>query len=94
VPWADDGSISFLVDIAATRAAVEAADLEISRWDDVTQRSLDWIADASAKRKAGVRPPLGLHLLMGDNAAAKSQNNIANLREHRVVVVQARCEKR
>jgi SAM-dependent methyltransferase len=94
VPWADDGSISFLVDAAAARAAIEAAGLEISRWDDVTQRSLDWIADASAKRKVGARPLLGLRLLMGDNAAAKSQNNVANLREHRVVVVQARCEKR
>jgi SAM-dependent methyltransferase len=94
VPWADDSSISFLIDVTAARATVEAAGLTIRRWDDLTQRSLDWIAAASQKRTTGPRPRLGLHLLMGNSAAVKSQNNIANLRERRIVVMQACCEKR
>src|SRR5437868_2191960 len=94
VPWADDESISFLTDVAAARAAIEAAGLQVTHWDDLTQRSLDWIAAMSEKRKASARSLLGLHLLMGENAGSKSDNNVANLREGRIVVVQARCEKR
>jgi ubiquinone/menaquinone biosynthesis C-methylase UbiE len=90
VPWAEDESISFLADVDVARAAIERAGLRIAHWEDLTQRSLDWISE---KMKAGGRAPLGLHLLMGDNASIKSANNVANLRERRMMVIQARCEK-
>ena len=37
--------------------------------------------------------PLGLHLLMGDTAKTKFENNIRNLQEGRFVVFQAVAEK-
>jgi SAM-dependent methyltransferase len=93
VPWANDASISFLADVGEARAAIANAGLEIAHWEDVTQRSLDWIAAALERNQHSVRAPLGLHVLMGDNARNKSINNVANLRERRAVIVQARCEK-
>jgi ubiquinone/menaquinone biosynthesis C-methylase UbiE len=91
VPWADDSSISFLVDSQTARAAIEGAGLRISHWEDLTQRSLDWFTAVTEKMKTAGRSPLGLHLLMGEDAGTKSTNNLANLRERRVVVVQAMC---
>lgn len=93
VPWADDRSISFLVDAESARAEIERAGLAVSHWEDLTQRSLDWFIAMTEKAKRVGRAPLGLHLLMGDNAGSKSANNIANLREGRIVVVQATCIK-
>jgi MPBQ/MSBQ methyltransferase len=94
VPWANDASITFLADVDEARAAITNAGLEIAQWQDVTQRSLDWIVAALERSQQIRRPPLGLHMLMGENARDKSINNIANLRERRAVIIQARCEKR
>jgi len=92
VPWADDSSISFLVDPQTARAAIESAGLRIAHWEDRTQHSLDWFTATTEKMRRTVgRAPLGLHLLMGENATTKSANSLANLRERRVVVVQAMC---
>lgn len=94
VPWANDASISFLVDVDAARAAICSAGFDILHWEDVTQPSLDWLMAMRARSQQAARSPLGLHLLMGENARDKSINNIANLRERRTVIIQARCEKR
>lgn len=94
VPWADDDSISFLVDVDEARTAIASAGLEVSHWEDVTSRSLDWIVAALERVHESGRSPLGLHLLMGENARSKSINNVANLRRGCTVIVQARCEKR
>jgi len=94
VPWANDASISFLADVEEARAAITNAGLKVSHWEDVTQRSLDWIVGALERSQQAGRSPLGLHMLMGDNARNKSTNNVANLRERRTLIVQARCEKR
>jgi len=91
VPWADDSSISFLVDPQTARAAIESAGLRIAHWEDRTQHSLDWFTATTEKMRTVGRAPLGLHLLMGENATTKSANSLANLRERRVVVVQAMC---
>jgi len=94
VPWANDASISFLADVEEARAAITNAGLKVSHWEDVTQRSLDWIVGALERSQQAGRSPLGLHMLMRDNARNKSTNNVANLRERRTLIVQARCEKR
>jgi MPBQ/MSBQ methyltransferase len=93
VPWAEDASISFLASPNAVRDILAGLGFSIHDWEDKSQRSLDWFA-AVVDRLTSTSPPrLGLHLLMGDNAKTKFQNNVRNLRERRFVVLQALAEK-
>lgn len=89
VPWAEDSSISFLVAPEVARDILGNLGFTIREWEDKSQLSLDWFVAAVDKMKRSGSPPLGLHLLMGDTAKAKFENQIRNLREGRIVVVQA-----
>jgi ubiquinone/menaquinone biosynthesis C-methylase UbiE len=89
LPWANDPSISFLASAEFLRGYLQEAQLAILSWEDKSQRSLDWFAAMTAKLKNSGRPPLGLHLLMGENAKLKSQNQVRNLQEKRIAVIQA-----
>ena len=60
----------------------------ISYWEDTTRESQLWMENA-CKRIGSGPPPLGLHLLMGDDASTKFSNQARNLAEDRVGVVQA-----
>ena len=93
VPWAEDSSISFLAAPEAVRGILEEIGFSIRHWVDKSQPSLDWFVAAIEKLKLSGPPPLGLHLLMGNTAKAKFENNIRNLREGRLVVFQAIAEK-
>lgn len=93
VPWAEDGSISFLVTPDAGRRLLENMGFRIIDWEDKSRQSLEWFAAVVEKLKRSGAPPLGLHLLMGTTAKAKFENVTRNLREGRVVVVQAVTEK-
>jgi len=93
VPWAEDGSISFLAAPDAVRDILAALGFSVHDWEDKSQQSLDWFTAAVGKLASTGPRPLGLHLLMGDNAKTKFQNNIRNLRERRFVVFQALAEK-
>lgn len=93
LPWADDPSISFLATAEALRRFLRDAQLSILSWEDKSQQSLDWFAAVTEKRKRFGRPPLGLHLLMGGNPKIKSQNQLRNLQEKRIMVLQGLAEK-
>jgi len=93
VPWAEDGSISFLAAPDAVRDVLAGLGFSIEDWEDKSQQSLDWFAAMVDRLASTGPPPLGLHLLMGDNARAKFQNNVRNLQERRFVVFQALAEK-
>jgi ubiquinone/menaquinone biosynthesis C-methylase UbiE len=93
VPWAEDVSISFLAAPEAVRKILEELDFSIRGWEDKSQPSLDWFVAVIEKLKLSGPPPLGLHLLMGNTAKTKFENNIRNLREGRFVVFQAIAEK-
>jgi SAM-dependent methyltransferase len=94
VPWAEDGSISFLAAPEAVREILGELGFSIRDWEDKSQHSLDWFVAVIEKLKLSGPPPLGLHLLMGNTAKTKFENNIRNLREGRFVVFQAIAEKR
>ena len=93
VPWAEDGSISFLAPPDGVREILGGLNFSVHDWEDKSQQSLDWFAAMADRLAPAGPPPLGLHLLMGDNARTKFANNIRNLREHRFVVCQALAEK-
>ena len=93
LPWADDRSISFLATAPSLRKFLREAGLSILSWADKSQQSLEWFAAVGEKLKKGGRAPLGLHLLMGENARLKSQNQIRNLQEKRTSVIQGVAKK-
>jgi MPBQ/MSBQ methyltransferase len=94
VPWAEESSISFLAKPEQVLKTLKALGYVIHEWADKSEHSLQWLVAATEKLKASGPPPLGTHLLMGATAREKFENVIRNLREGRIVVYQARAEKR
>jgi hypothetical protein len=60
--------------------------LEIDQWIGKVQASIEFFSEVSARIEADGPPPVGIHLLMGDNARDKLQNYVRNLNEKRVSV--------
>ncbi len=86
VPWARSAAGSFLLDAAATRAAIEAAGLRVVAWKDDTPAALAW---AQRLRRAGPPSAPGLDVLMGADFPRLAANLARSLRERRVGVVMA-----
>ena len=93
LPWANGPSISFLPKPESLQDFLQAAGLSVTSWEDKTQQSLDWFAAVIETLKKKGRPPLGLHLLMGEKARLKSQNQIRSLQEKRISVIQGMAGK-
>ena len=91
VPWARTPEISFLVSAHELRRHAAAAGLREQVWRDASAESLDWFRARGAAMRAaaerGQRPPLGLHLLLGDDFPTMFANQVRNLEERRVGVV-------
>jgi ubiquinone/menaquinone biosynthesis C-methylase UbiE len=85
-PWAEDESISALVTETEARSIIEQVGLEIDQWIVKVQESIEFFKRVSAQIEADGPPPIGIHLLMGDNAKDKLQNYVRNLSEDRVSV--------
>jgi ubiquinone/menaquinone biosynthesis C-methylase UbiE len=93
VPWADDESISYLLSINEIEQLLNKFNLKISFIEDKTKISADAFQTALTKFKRKDLPPLGLHLLMGENTVDKIENMTRNLMENRVTVLQCICVK-
>jgi SAM-dependent methyltransferase len=79
VPWARDESTSFVAGIADYRAAIAAAGLALHGVEAKTDLALEFFAKMKARMANGGPPPLGLHLVMGRDAAVKVGNIAANI---------------
>ncbi|MBU2478921.1 MAG: methyltransferase domain-containing protein, partial [Gammaproteobacteria bacterium] len=88
VPWAQDSSISFLVEPASFRELITAAGFEIEVWNDKTD--LAQKAFAHMKEPVGEPdlPELGVHLLVGKDILTKAYNLSRNLNEERVSLIE------
>lgn len=93
VPWAPGPEISHLVTPESAKETIFQAGFEILQWEDKTAYSNEWFLTMLAKIKDSGPPPLGLHLLLGDEAKSKLGNVQRNLAENRIAVVQAVCVK-
>ena len=89
VPWAGDASISHLDAPGEIAQLLQSIGLRRQHWEDVSAKSLAWFRALLERFATRGRPPLGLHLLMGADAAHKFENLVRNLAEARIVVVQA-----
>jgi SAM-dependent methyltransferase len=94
VPWAEEPSISFLMTPGRVRVILEEIGFVIRDWVDTSEASLRWATGAVARLESSGPPLLGTHVLMGENAKAKLGNVLRNLREQRLVVVQACAQLR
>lgn len=86
VPWAEDESISALATESEARSTMEQAGLAIVQWISKVQESLQFFKNVSAQIEDSGPPPIGIHLLMGDNAKDKLRNYVRNLSEERTSV--------
>lgn len=90
VPWANDPSISFLLDEHAMRSALARAGFVERDWEDVSAATLEWMrARRAAMQPDGPPPPLGIHLTLGPGFAAAFGSVARNLQEHRLAVIEA-----
>jgi sarcosine/dimethylglycine N-methyltransferase len=85
-PWAENSAISSLATEVEAHSIIEQVGLTIGQWNVKVQESIDFFKRVTAKMESDGTPPLGIHLLMGDNARDKLQNYIRNLSEDRVTV--------
>lgn len=94
VPWARDPAISFLRPAVAVRSQLAGLGLVERVWRDTTAPSTDWFRKRlAAVRAAPTPPPLGLHLVLGDDFAAMFANQVRNLEEGRIAVIEAVWER-
>lgn len=88
VPWSDGPEGSFLVSPEDFRAELERAGLRTEVWEDVSRPSLDWASSTIERLRETGPPPVGLHLLMGEDAPIKLNNVRHSLEEGRIRVMQ------
>lgn len=93
VPWAETGETSFLKSRDETAGHLDAAGFEITAEQNLRVFAMDFFETVFAKADSGP-PPLGLHLLTGDNTADKFANYVAALNDHQIEPVIIIAEKR
>jgi SAM-dependent methyltransferase len=99
VPWATRPEQSHLVDPESLRSLVRDAGLRERSWRDITKEIVAARKAQQAKTQAsGVGgpsafPPLGMHLVLGVQAAVKMGNSARNTDTGRVVFIQGVFDK-
>jgi len=93
VPWARDPSISFPISAEAMRQHLTDAGFNTLNWRDCTAAGIQFIDQTLAKLRTKT-PPLGLHLLLGDDFLDLLENLGANLREGRAMLAEIITVKR
>lgn len=93
VPWARTPDTSFLVSPDQLRDLLQETGFNVSAWSDTTDLARAWfVALAEKIRKEGL-PPLGFHVLLGEDFPAMAQNQRRNLEEGRIVLAQVVAKK-
>ncbi|WP_171241465.1 class I SAM-dependent methyltransferase [Ruegeria sp. HKCCA5491] len=79
-PWASSSDQSALAPPETYEAALNSVGFEVSDRIDRTEFAKQFFADlAAAQSSADGPPPLGLHLIMGDDTALKVQHMVRNI---------------
>ncbi|MBI4081419.1 MAG: class I SAM-dependent methyltransferase [Candidatus Lambdaproteobacteria bacterium] len=93
VPWADEPSLSALIAPDDLQRLLAGLGLRAIHWEDVSVPGLAWIEERVEAFRSRGFPPLGTNVLMGRNTLAKFESQVRNLRERRIVLVQAALDK-
>jgi len=99
VPWASRPDQSHLIEPEPLRALLRELGLRERAWRDITAEAIAWrkrqaarVAKARAAGQDG-SSPLGIHLVLGEQAGAKMANSARNVEEGRILSVQGVYEK-
>jgi len=93
LPWSEDGSGAYLISPSETRAFLEAAGFTNIVIEDAGAIYLAGYRTAIERAEKGVLPPLGTHILMGENALEKTRNAARNIEEGRTHPFELICRK-
>ncbi len=87
--------MNFLVTPGEIKEILDDLGFVVQDWEDKSRASLEWFEQVIEKMQKKGPPPLGTHLLMGDANSAKTKfiNQVRNLREKRMVIIQAGVQK-
>jgi SAM-dependent methyltransferase len=89
VPWATDASGSALATLQEYKLALEAAGFQVSGERNRHPFAMAFFEKLQAgTAAAGGPPPLGLHIVMGANAAQKIANMVENVRMSRIAPIE------
>ena len=92
VPWARDPSLSHLRPPEEARALLRDTGFKELAWIDETTPALRW-QQRRLSATPGGPPPLGVHLVFGDDFGEMLHNQLRNLKEGRISIVQAVLER-
>jgi ubiquinone/menaquinone biosynthesis C-methylase UbiE len=93
LPWSEDGSGAYLVAPADTVAYLEKAGFVDVKVEDTGAKYLTGYRRAIELAAQGALPALGIHILMGQTAPAKTRNAARNIEEGRTHPIQVICYK-
>ena len=93
VPWAQDGSMSFLVPPESFRDVMTVAGFDIDIWNDKTDVAQQAFAHVTEPVGEPNLPELGVHLLVGNDIRTKAYNLHRNLEEERVSLIETVAAK-
>lgn len=89
VPWASEASGSALASLDEYKLALEASGFNVSAERNRHQSAIAFFDNLQASTNAaGGPPPLGLHIVMGTNAAQKITNMVENVRASRIAPIE------
>jgi hypothetical protein len=71
------------------RRLLEQAGFEILSWRDVTAEGRDWFAEMNRRIREHGLPPLNFSLLLGQDFGIMAENQERNLRESRILLIEA-----
>ena len=88
VPWAQESSISFLVEPDLFREVISSAGFRVDVWHDKTDLARKAFANMTKPVADPELPELGVHLLVGNDILTKAYNLHRNLDEERVSLIE------
>ncbi len=88
LPWARDPAASFLLPPDEVRAILDANGFREVFWEDETAPAIGWFREAGRRAAEHGLPPLGLHLLLGDDFGPRFGNVLPDLEQGRLMIVQ------
>lgn len=92
-PWAQDISMSFLAQPQEFRDVITAAGFVIDAWTDKTDLARIAFSEMTEPKGVPNLPPLGTHLLVGNDILTKAYNLKRNLFENRVTLIETAAVK-
>lgn len=94
VAWARDETTSFLATVAAYQSALEAAGMSVDLIEVKRELGLEFFSRMKARMAQSGPPPLGLHILMGQDAGLKASNMAAGIANGAIAPVLALARKK